>query len=107
MKLFVNGGILAERLLIEKGWADYVFDDNYALMPLEKVNTFIEENGHLPNTPSSEDLNGYIPVGDMTQLQQEKIEELFLHMIDMNEELKSLKQENESLRTRINELEQK
>ncbi|MEM8908444.1 MAG: hypothetical protein AAGD05_11405, partial [Bacteroidota bacterium] len=41
-KLFVEGGILTDELLVRTGWADYVFDPDYQLLPLEKVATHIQ-----------------------------------------------------------------
>ena len=80
--LFVTGGILTEECLIvtQDQWADYVFEKDYQLQPLAEVEQYIENNGHLPNIPAGEvlDKNG-IPMAKITILQQEKIEELFLH----------------------------
>ena len=36
--------------------------------------------------------------------QQEKIEEIFLHLIEMNDQIKLLKQENEILKARIEQM---
>lgn len=106
--LFVKGGILTEECLIltEDQWADYVFEPTYKLQPLAEVEQFIEDNGHLPNIPAGEtlDKNG-IPLAKMTILQQEKIEELFLHSIQMNKENKALKVENEALKNRLEKIE--
>lgn len=35
-------------------WPDYVFHKEYKLMPLNDVETFIYQNGHLPNVPKAE-----------------------------------------------------
>ncbi len=108
--LFVKGGILTEECLIltEDQWADYVFEKDYNLQPLTEVAQFIEKNGHLPNIPAGEtlDKNG-IPLAKMTILQQEKIEELFLHSIQMNKENQTLKAENEALKQRLDKIEQR
>ena len=46
-KLFVKGGIKTEKVKVEiaadNGWADYVFNKNYNLMPLKEVEHFINE----------------------------------------------------------------
>ena len=34
-------------------WADYVFADDYKLMPLEEVEAFVKKHNHLPNVPSA------------------------------------------------------
>ena len=33
--LFVKGGTLAEEVAVRTGWADYVFEENYTLLPLD------------------------------------------------------------------------
>ncbi|NJN45715.1 MAG: hypothetical protein HC808_03650 [Candidatus Competibacteraceae bacterium] len=35
---------------------DYVFDSSYSLMPLEKLSAFVDENRHLPDIPSAEEI---------------------------------------------------
>ena len=108
--LIVTGGILTEECLVvtQDNWADYVFNANYQLLPLEKVEKFISKNGHLPNIPSGEvmDKNG-IPLAKMTILQQEKIEELFLHSIELSKENKALKEENTALLKRLELIEKR
>ncbi|MEN0045794.1 MAG: hypothetical protein AAF806_01910 [Bacteroidota bacterium] len=105
-KLYVCGGILANELLIPNvTWCDYVFEDDYELTALEDVKTHIEDKGYLHKTPSAETVeSGGLKVADMTINQQEKIEEIFLHLIEMNEELKSLKAENEALKAEVKAL---
>jgi len=98
--LYVNGGVLAKEVKIETGWADYVFDPTYTLASLEEVATHITEKGCLPNTPSAQEIenNGGINVGSTTVKQQEKIEELFLYLIELNERIKTLEKENTQLK---------
>jgi hypothetical protein len=102
--LFIKGGTLSEEVAVRTGWADYVFDENYTLLPLEQVETFITKNGHLPNTPSAADLNGTVKLGEATVNQQEKIEEIYLHLIEMNKEMKALKAENAEYSAQVTEL---
>ncbi|MBL7899370.1 MAG: hypothetical protein JNJ99_12605 [Crocinitomicaceae bacterium] len=103
-----NNGLLRTReLRIDATtWADFVFEESYDLPELNQVAAFIEENHRLPGVPSSEEIkeNG-INVAEMHTLQMQKIEELTLYMIEMNqkmEELQSevsrLKQENQELK---------
>ncbi len=102
-RLIVQDGIITEKVKVAlKGtsdWADYVFEPSYQLMPLERVESFVKENKHLPNVPSAEEMskNGL----DVTQTSaklMEKIEELTLYMIEMNKEIKALKSENANLK---------
>jgi hypothetical protein len=104
-RLFVRGGILADEVRVRTNWADYVFEENYQLPPLEAVKAFINKHKRLPSMPSARQVeSGGLNLGEANVLQQEKIEELFLYLIDMNEEIKALKLENEMLRTRIEQL---
>jgi hypothetical protein len=102
--LFVKGGTLSEEVTVRSGWADYVFGNDYHLLPLEKVEQHIETYGHLHNTPSAADLNGMVNLGDAAVQQQEKIEEIYLHLIEMNKEVKALRTENERLKQEIEAL---
>lgn len=99
--LFVKGGTLAEEVAVQTGWADYVFDSDYDLLPLEKVENHINIYGHLHNTPSADELNGTVNLGDATVQQQEKIEEIYLHLIEMNKRMKILEEENERLKVEM------
>lgn len=95
--LFVTGGILTEEVRIrnQSTWADYVFQDNYELKSLTEVETYINENGHLPNVPSAEQVEAEgIAVSEMMTIQQEKIEELTLYIIQLSKEVEALKAAN-------------
>jgi hypothetical protein len=103
-KLYVQTGILTEKVKIalasSSDWSDYVFDDNYKLRSLEEVNAFIKQNKHLPGIPSAQELveQGGIDVAKMNAKLMEKIEELTLYMLQLNEK-------NKELNARIAELE--
>jgi hypothetical protein len=73
------------------GWSDFVFEDDYELMTLEEVETFINENGHLPNVPSeAEVLENGVNLGDMDSILLRKIEELTLYIIELEKKVESL-----------------
>jgi len=85
--LFVKGGILTEevRVSLQNTWADYVFKKDYKLPTLKEVENHIAQKGHLINVPSAEEVkNNGIELGEMTKIQQEKIEELTLYIIEQN-----------------------
>ncbi len=72
--------------------ADYVFGDNYELKSLSDVEAYVKENKHLPGIPSAEDFSEKgMNVSDMTNLLLEKIEELTLHVIQLQKEVETLK----------------
>ncbi len=90
-KLYVKGGILTEEVRVRTGWADYVFADDYDLKPLSEVENFISENKHLPNVPSSQQVEEEgISLGEICKIQQEKIEELTLYIIEQNKRIEAL-----------------
>ena len=97
-KLNVNGQIRAKAAHIYPSWADYVFDDGYALMPLESVKVYISQNGHLPGLPTADEVaSDGIDVGEMQAKTLEKVEELTLYLLE-------LKAENAMLRLELNKL---
>jgi hypothetical protein len=104
-KLYVKGGILTEQLRVRTGWADYVFHDHYQLRSLEEVEHFIRNNKHLPNVPSASEIEEQgLNVGDISRIQQEKIEELTLHLIEQNKLLKAQQNAIENLTNEVNAL---
>lgn len=99
-RLYVKGGILAEEVRIREfaDWADYVFAPDYKLLSLTEVERYIAENGHLPNMPSAVEVKEQgIEMGNIINLQQEKIEELTLHLIHQEKEIEALKAQNKQL----------
>jgi len=55
------------------------------LLPLQDVEHFIKANGHLPNVPSAKQVAADgIELGNISKIQQEKIEELTLYIIEQN-----------------------
>lgn len=110
-KLDVNGVIHSKEVKVDMiGWADYVFQRNYPLRTLEEVEQHIEENGHLPNIPSTEEvLKNGINLAEMNTKLLEKIEELTLYSIEQNKQIKKLQNENKLLKSQskvIQELQQ-
>ncbi|MCB0556240.1 MAG: hypothetical protein KDD02_22025 [Phaeodactylibacter sp.] len=107
-KLAVDGNVICEelRVLLSPSWPDYVFAKDYTLMPLEAVEKAIAVEGHLPGIPSAQEIEADgLQIGAITANQQEKIEEAFLHLIEMNKQLQALQQENALLKERLERLE--
>jgi len=93
-KLSVNGTIRAKEIVVETGWADFVFEPNYNLMSLEDLEKFIDENSHLPEIPSATDvLNNGVSVGEMESKLLQKIEELTLYIIQQNKRIEALEKQ--------------
>jgi len=92
--LYVAGGITTEevKVRIQSNWSDYVFNNDYVLLPISDLEAFIDQNGHLPGVPSSEEVeNNGVNLGEMNALLLKKIEELSLYVIDLKKELNSIK----------------
>ncbi len=109
-RLFVKDGIKTERLKVEVAsanqWADHVFNDDYTLMPLNEVKSFIDNNKHLPNIPSAHEIvnEGGIEQGELNAKLLEKIEELTLHLIEQNEKIILQNQQIEALEKQVQSL---
>ncbi len=99
-QLAVNGTIRAKEIVIETGWADYVFEDDYTLPTLEQVEDHINKNGHLINIPSASEVaaNG-VALGEINTKLLEKIEELTLYTIAQEKKIQSLQQNDKKLQT--------
>jgi hypothetical protein len=104
-KLDVNGTIRAKEVKLETvNWPDYVFDLSYALPNLKEVEAHIREHNRLPGIPSQAEVTAEgVNVGEMNAKLLQKIEELTLYMIGLNEEVESLRKKNEELERKIND----
>lgn len=90
-QLAVNGKIRSKEVVVESGWADYVFDEKYKLKPLKEVENFIVQNKHLPGIPSAAEVEKYgLHLGDTQKRMMEKIEELMLYVIQLNKRIEEL-----------------
>ena len=90
-KLAVHGKIRALALKVEPGWADYVFQKNYSLLSVKELETYIKKYGHLPEIPTTEEINkDGADVGELLKLQMQKIEELTLYIIEQNKRIEAL-----------------
>jgi hypothetical protein len=90
--LAVPGKLVAKEIYVTlTGWADYVFDDNYKLMPLDALNEYITNNNHLPNVPTTEEVltNGN-NAGETDRILLEKVEELTLYILQLEKRIKEL-----------------
>ncbi|MBC7388773.1 MAG: hypothetical protein H7329_06165 [Opitutaceae bacterium] len=95
--LAVAKGILTEKIKVatvpSAEWKDFVFDEGYNLMSLQDVESFIKDYRHLPEVPSSSDVekNGYELIKmDATLLQ--KLEEMTLYVIELQKRIKILEE---------------
>lgn len=102
-KLYVEQGILTEKVKVavkdSKDWYDNVFAPDYQLLSLQKLEKYIQENKHLPDVPSTEEVmsNG-LDLGKMNATLLKKVEELTLYIISMKKELDDTKASLEILK---------
>lgn len=104
--LAVGGKFVAEEVVVKlkATWPDYVFEDDYRLIPLSMLKHYIKENRHLPGIPSAHetDVTG-IQTGKMVTLLLEKIEELTLYVIEQKERSDELQSRMDALEgSRVN-----
>lgn len=95
--LEVNGIVRTKEVLVEiTGWSDFVFEKDYKLMSLAEVEQFVKQHGHLPDIPSANEVeeNG-IGLGEMNALLLQKIEEMTLHLIEMEKRIQELEARKE------------
>jgi hypothetical protein len=99
-RLSVDGKIKAKGIKVQANWSDFVFKPGYNLKSVKEVESFIKENGHLPEIPSEQEVteNG-IELGEISSKLLQKIEELTLYIIEQDKRLENLEKENENLKT--------
>ncbi len=101
-------------------YADYVFEDylegestikpEYKFMSLEEVESYIKENKHLPGVTGideleSDELGTYVDLSEISNQTLEKVEEVYLHTIEQNKQIKALEAENAELKNRLAKIE--
>jgi len=98
-KLSVVGKIRSTEIKVQAmPWPDYVFTPNYNLMKLAQLESYIAEEGHLPNIPKAEIVEEEgIELGSMNAKLLEKIEELTLYIIEQNKKLEAQEARIEAL----------
>ncbi|MEC5142876.1 hypothetical protein [Chitinophaga sp. 212800010-3] len=83
-KLAVEGSIGARKVKVAAtGWADYVFEENYALPSLQELERYVKEHKHLPEIPTAVEVEREgIDLGEMNKKLLQKVEELTLYLIE-------------------------
>lgn len=107
--LAVKGQIWARVLKVtQQNWPDYVFEKNYALMPLAELATYIRKYKHLPGVPSVKEVSkGGINVGDNQAMLLKKIEELTLYLLEQNRKIEMLLKKSDDQQQEIEKLKKK
>jgi hypothetical protein len=98
-KLTVDGTVKCEEVLVEVfagTGPDYVFAPDYNLLPLSEVESYIKANQHLPEVPSAKQMEEEgLNLKEMNLLLLKKVEELTLHLIEMEKKVDRLEKEAE------------
>jgi hypothetical protein len=100
--LYVDQGILAGRVKVAlpsgAEWFDHVFNEDYQLMPLDSLNSYVKANKHLPDIPGAgEVVKEGLDLGRFNALLLKKVEELTLYIIDLQNRVSSGQRKNKRL----------
>ncbi|MEB2342651.1 MAG: hypothetical protein OZ932_11690, partial [Flavobacteriia bacterium] len=93
--LFVEDGIATRDVLVKLGaWPDYVFSEDYRLMPLGELRAFLRKNKHLPGIPSAAELEAKqgVELGDMQRKLVQVVEEQALYILELEARIKALEE---------------
>jgi len=88
----INGTLRAYevKVCLNQG-CDYVFDNDYKLMNLNDLNTFVKTNKHLPEVAPAAAMEAEgINLSEMNTLLLKKVEELTLYILQQEERIKAL-----------------
>ncbi|GEM_PF-5023392 len=99
--VWLDGKALIDKVHVETGtFPDYVFQSGYPLLSLTRIKQYYTEKGHLPGVPSEAEVTeaGSFELDKLSLILLEKIEELTLHTLSMDEEIKQAMQELERLK---------
>jgi len=112
-KLEVSGGDIRVTAgsFIDDGTAlaapDYVFEEDYSLMPLDELQRYIDQEKHLPNIPSAEDIKKHgLNLSQFQMKLLEKIEELTLYTLAQQKQIEQQQEAMATLAARLTLLEQ-
>lgn len=105
--LAVAGSAIATSITVKTvdNWPDYVFNPTYKLRPLAYLKAYIDNNHHLPDMPSEEDVkNKGVDLGEMVKLQTKKIEELTLYLIEKDKQMSNQQKEMNELKEKLTKI---
>ncbi len=94
--LNIGGKAIAEeiRVQLQANWPDYVFADDYKLMPLPELEKYVKANRHLPEIPAAAILEKEgTDLGEMQRKLMQKVEELTLYIIEQDKKIEQLQKQ--------------
>ena len=95
-ELAVNGTVLAKAVRVNISatyWPDYVFGNDYKMMTISELESYVNENRHLPGIPSASEVEeeGSVDLGEMNTILLQKVEELTRYIINLQKQIDELK----------------
>jgi hypothetical protein len=105
--LAVNGDAIFNkaRVKLYNTWPDFVFEQQYTLLPIAELEEYIQQYKHLPGVPSAQEVEQQgIDLGSNQATLLQKIEELTLYTISTDKKNTQLQQELKSLQKQVEEL---
>jgi len=106
LRVGADGVVYAKAIRVSTTtFPDYVFKKDYRLLSLSQVKAYIDQNQHLPEIPSAEEVEKEgLNVGEMNKLLMKKVEELTLYAIENERKDKEKDKLLASLQQQINRL---
>jgi hypothetical protein len=100
-KLTVNGTIHSKEVKVDLSvpGPDYVFEKDYDLLSLTELETYINQNKHLPEVPSAKEMEkDGLNLKEMNLILLKKVEELTLFAIEANKKAQVMQNEINELK---------
>lgn len=101
-----TGNVFADGAHIRtaENWPDYVFHPDYALLPRKELEQYIDQNKHLPEIPTAEQVrvNG-IDVAEAQSMLLKKIEELTLYVLQDQKKLDQIQNELTAIQIQLSD----
>jgi hypothetical protein len=103
--LFVCGTVKSKEWIVEVGWCDYVFDEDYKRMSFLEKAEYYKQYKHLPKIQSGKEIeqNG-LKVAETMLGFVYNLETLSLDQIELYKMIQDLKKENEELKKILQEI---
>ncbi len=89
--LNVSGTMWAKELYVCISGCDFVFDKDYNLMPLDKLEEYLQLNHHLPGIASAKEMESGdgVAIGKLNTALLQKQEETMLYILQLNKQIKA------------------
>jgi hypothetical protein len=99
----VDGKVICEEVKVQNStaWPDYVFEEQFPMLPLSELERQVMTQKHLPGMLSASDVEnkqGY-EIGDMQKRILERVEVLYRYLFLMNKENQALRAELQAVKS--------